>query len=181
MLNLRDILATIPVVTPRVKNVSDITINVKEGKVTLSEKFFNEADIQNNYGAIFFKGDSLYLFLHHNEQYQIDLFKGKRVAEVDAEGNPVLDAEGNKVLSNNIGKKSRAFKDKSFAREQGLTFYQMVEALFPTVTGKDSIKLKAVEMPMIEGAENSHKLYSVELETEEKEEETSLVNAEEVE
>jgi hypothetical protein len=160
MLTLRDIILTKTTSTRR--TASDLVFNRKESKFTVSEKFFEKADLQNNYLAVFIKDSAIYLLVHHNETYQVDFFRGKRKPLLDAEGKEQFDADGKKILSDEIGKKSRTFKDKVVAGEATIEYH--IGELFKDTINEETIRFDCIELPMIEGATDCHALYSVVLE-----------------
>ena len=128
MLSLRAILEnnkTVVVTRTRNVNAPDMVIEVKEGKtlITLSQSYFDKADLQNNkIMCVFEPGDhKVYFIVHNDEALYSDFMNGKRLALKDEEGKDVMDSAGKKVYADKIGIKSKSFQDKKTSQDLTLT------------------------------------------------------------
>lgn len=126
MLSLRAILENkkaVQVVNRRNTNSPDMTIETKEGKtmITLSQAYFDKADLQNNrIMAAFEPGDhKIYFIVHNDESLYSDFMRGKSIAQKNEAGEFILDEAGEKTYK--IGVKTRTFQDSKTSQDATLS------------------------------------------------------------
>ena len=73
--------------------------------ITISQAFFDKADLQNNKVCCYYeKADNdVYFVVHNEETFPMDFFKGKNLIIRDDNGNPVLGSFGLPTYKANPG------------------------------------------------------------------------------